>query len=150
MHPLLLELLPSIQQGFCCSQLLIQLALRTLDRDNPELVQAAHGLCYGIGQSNGPCGLLTAGACCLALLSCKGAEQEACAPLSHPMLNPMLNDYALWFAETVQPYGGTNCDQIALGLGGSKEPDPQACGDLLACCWEKILELLQAYEVEIS
>ncbi|MCR5814168.1 MAG: C-GCAxxG-C-C family protein [Desulfovibrio sp.] len=150
MHPLLLELLPSVQRGFCCSQLLIQLALRMLDRDTPELVQAARGLCYGIGQSNGPCGLLTAGACCLALLSAKGSEQVSCELMSHPLLNPMLNDYALWFAKKVHPYGGTRCDQIAGGLGGSKEHNLQPCGDLLACCWEKIVELLQAYEVEIS
>ena len=27
-------------------------------------------------------------------------------------------------------------------------PDPVACGDLLAECWEKILELIQNYDLD--
>ena len=49
-------------------------------------------------------------------------------------------------------YGGHSCDQVAAGLGartaGSAEPDPVACGDLLAECWEKILELIQTYDLD--
>ena len=43
-------------------------------------------------------------------------------------------------------------EQVALGLGArtaaGAEPDPVACGDLLAECWEKILELIQNYDLD--
>ena len=41
---------------------------------------------------------------------------------------------------------------MALGLGArtaaGAEPDPVACGDLLAECWEMILELIQNYDLD--
>ena len=64
--------------------------LQAQDTQNPGVVRAAQGLCHGIGQSDGPCGLLTGGACALALVAGKGAEDET----AHPMLTPLLNDYA--------------------------------------------------------
>ena len=76
MHPLMMDLLPLVRQGYCCSQLLVQLLVQAQGREVPDLVRALHGLCHGIGQSGGPCGLLTGGACVLALLAGKGAEGE--------------------------------------------------------------------------
>lgn len=152
MNPLMLELLPLVRQGYCCSQLLILLMLQLRDQENPGLLRAMQGLCHGIGQSDGPCGLLTGGACALGLIAGKGADNET----AHPMLTPLLNDYATWFYERVIPYGGISCGYIAAGLGaaagGGAEgaPDPVACGDLLAECWEKILELVQSYDVDVS
>ena len=67
MNPMMMELLPLVHQGYCCSQLLLLLMLQAQDRQNPGVVRAAQGLCHGIGQSDGPCGLLTGGACALAL-----------------------------------------------------------------------------------
>ncbi len=137
MHPLMMDLLPLVRQGYCCSQLLVQLLVQAQGREVPDLVRALHGLCHGIGQSDGPCGLLTGGACVLALLAGKGAEGEE----PHPMLAPLLNDYASWFYERTAAYGGHSCEQVALGLGArtaaGAEPDPVACGDLLAECWER-------------
>ena len=144
MHPLMMDLLPLVRQGYCCSQLLVQLLVQAQGREIPDLVRALHGLCHGIGQSGGPCGLLTGGACVLG----KGAEGEE----PHPMLAPLLNDYASWFYERTAAYGGHSCEQVALGLGArtaaGAEPDPVACGDLLAECWEKILELIQNYDLD--
>ena len=131
MHPLMMDLLPLVRQGYCCSQLLVQLLVQAQGREVPDLVRALHGLCHGIGQSGGPCGLLTGGAC---------------------MLAPLLNDYASWFYERTAAYGGHSCEQVALGLGArtaaGAEPDPVACGELLAECWEKILELIQNYDLD--
>lgn len=153
MNPLMLELLPMVRQGYCCSQLLILLMLQARDQQNPDLVRAMQGLCHGIGQSDGPCGLLTGGACALALAAGKGADDET----AHPMLTPLLNEYAAWFYERVSPYGGISCGCIAAGLGAasgkagtSTAPDPVACGDLLAECWGKILELAQNYELDLT
>ena len=117
MHPLMMDLLPLVRQGYCCSQLLVQLLVQAQGREIPDLVRALHGLCHGIGQSGGPCGLLTGGACVLALLAGKGAEGEE----PHPMLAPLLNDYASWFYERTAAYGGHSCEQVALGLGDRKQ-----------------------------
>lgn len=84
MNPMMMELLPLVHQGYCCSQLLLLLMLQAQDKQNPGVVRAAQGLCHGIGQSDGPCGLLTGGACALALVAGKGAENE----IPHPMLTP--------------------------------------------------------------
>ena len=84
MHPLMMDLLPLVRQGYCCSQLLVQLLVQAQGREIPDLVRALHGLCHGIGQSGGPCGLLTGGACVLALLAGIGAIALEFAP-THPM-----------------------------------------------------------------
>ena len=104
---------------------------------------------FPVAQS--PCGLLTGGACALALVAGKGAEDE----IPHPMLTPLLNDYATWFYDRTEAYGGQRCGQIAAGLGATsgaagEQPNPVACGDLLAECWGKIMELVQSYELDLT
>ena len=151
MHPMMMELLPLVRQGYCCSQLLVLLMSQAMDRECPDAVRAAQGLCHGIGRSDGPCGLLTGGAAALALAAGKGAEHES----AHPMLTPLLYDYAAWFEERAAGFGGIRCGQVAAGLGASsgasgETPNPVACGDLLAECWEKMLELIQSYELDLT
>ena len=146
----MLEILPWVRQGYCCSQLLVLLMLQAMGKENAALVRATQGLCHGIGQSDGPCGLLTGGACALALATGKGSEEE----VAHPMLTPLLHDYATWFEDRVAPYGGQRCGQVAAGLGAAtadgRSPDPVACGGLLAECWEKLLELFQTYNIDLE
>lgn len=90
MNALMLELIPLIREGYCCSQLLVLLVLQQQGVENPGLVRAAGGLCHGMGQSGGACGLLTGGAAALGYLACKGAAGET----AHPMAEPLINDYA--------------------------------------------------------
>lgn len=152
MNPLLLELLPWVRQGYCCSQLLLLLLLQAQGVENPALLRAMQGLCVGIGYSGGPCGLLTGGAATLACVAGKGQDTEQ----PHPLLDALLNDYARWFEERTRAFGGTYCDAVAQGLAveqgravpAGQTPDPAGCGDLLAECWEKILDLMQAYELD--
>lgn len=158
MHPLMLELLPWVRQGYCCSQLLLLLLLQARGEENPALVRAMQGLCVGIGHADGPCGLLTGGACALGLLAGKGADGEE----AHPLLEALLNEYALWFRERTTGFGGSSCDTVAAGLAAERgeaanpavgpaagRPDPAGCGDLLAEAWEKLLELAQSYDLDI-
>lgn len=79
--------------------------------------------------------------------------------MPHPMLTPLLNEYASWFYERTEAYGGQRCGQIAAGLGAisgaaggaaGEQPNPVACGDLLAECWGKIMELVQSYELDLT
>ena len=96
MDALLFELLPYVRQGYNCSQLLLVLAQRAAGEENPALLASVRGLGHGIGQSGGPCGLLSAGAVALTWLASPVAEEP------HPMLDAMLNDYATWFMERMQ------------------------------------------------
>ena len=150
MHPVLMDVLPFVRQGYCCSQLLMLLMLQARGEENPALVRSLQGLCHGIGHSEGDCGLLPGGACVLALLCGKGADEE----VPHQMLNPLLNEYATWFYERTAQYGGYTCPQVAAGLGARKGedgvPDPVACGELLADCWVKIGELVESYGLDIT
>lgn len=161
MNPVLLDLLPYVRQGYCCSQLLMLLALRECGREAPELVRAMNGLCHGLGFSGGPCGLLTGGAAVLGMLAGKDAEREAL-----PCLNPVVNDYAHWFSERTAPFGGCSCEHVATGLQGEAGqisapfaekslspqniPDPLLCGDLLAQCWEQVRVLAYDYELDMN
>ena len=146
MNSLLFEVVPWVRAGYGCSQILLLLMLKLLDRKSTDVLKAGYGLCYGLGQSGGVCGLLTGGACALGLVVGKGEDQEEVSPKAQSIIY----DYALWFEERVAIYGGTSCPMIAAGLGGGGQtPNLLACGDLLSECWEKILTLMQDYELDL-
>ena len=67
----------------------------------------------------------------------------------------LIADYVDWFQERTAAYGGTSCPQVSLGVAGGAagpdaEPDMMLCGGLLAECWEKIVELTAAYDIDIT
>lgn len=142
----MLELVPWIREGYCCSQLLVLLVLRQQGVENPGLVGAMGGLCHGMGQSGGVCGLLTGGAAALGYLACKGAEGET----PHPLSEPLINDYAAWFSERVcrGACRDLSCPSVQAETGGGA--DMTLCGDLLADCWEKLVELCAAYDIDMG
>jgi len=155
MNPLLLEILPLVRQGYCCSQLLMLLLLQSCGRENPELVRAAHGLCHGMGGSEGPCGLLSGGACVLGCMAGRGKEGES----AHPSFVPLVAEYQQWFAGRTEKYGGTACFQVMQGLSAETgvpgpaagdQPSPSLCGDFFAECWEKLRSLSEEYAVPME
>ena len=155
MNPLLLEILPLVRQGYCCSQLLMLLLLQSIGHESPELIRAMHALCHGMGASEGPCGLLTGGACVLGCLAGRGKERES----AHPSFVPLVAEYQQWFAGRTEKYGGTACFQVMQGLSAEtgvphpvagEQPAPSLCGDLFAACWEKIVLLLSEYSIPLE
>lgn len=150
MNTLLMELVPWIREGYCCSQLLVLLALQAQGRENTPLVRAMQGLCQGIGESGGPCGLLTGGACVLGLWAGHGGSAEE----AHELFTPLLNDYGTWFAERTAGCGGPSCSALLasggqpLPLGGV--PYTALCGELMADCWGKLLDLAESYNIDIT
>lgn len=137
----LMDILPLVGQGFCCSQIVGLLALRAQGRENPELVRALGGLCHGLGACRetgcGTCGILTGGACVLGLYFGRGRPEEA--PLERGDLARA--EFVGWFvARTRSQYGGSACEDI-LG-DDSGRPDLTRCGGLLAESWAKLLEIL--------
>jgi hypothetical protein len=155
MNPLVLEILPLVRQGYCCSQLLMFLLLQSLGRNNPELIRAMHSLCYGMGGSDGPCGLLTGGACVLGCVAGRGKDSES----AHPAFVPLVHDYQQWFAGRTEKYGGAACFQVMQGLSAEtgvphpaegEQPKPSLCGDFFAECWERLRTLLEEYEIPLE
>ncbi|MES9995604.1 DVU_1555 family C-GCAxxG-C-C protein [Desulfovibrio aminophilus] len=137
MSEILLDILPLAGKGYCCSQILGLLALRAQSRENPNLIRALSGLCHGLGQSGGTCGILSGGCCVLGLYLGKGSDGEA--PLEQAEL--AVSTFVDWFTERVTPqYGGITCAAI-LGDESGK-PDVSRCGQLLADAWARILLLL--------
>ena len=154
MNPLLLDILPLLREKYCCSQILILMALHARGEENSGLIRALWGLCEGMAQGGQSCGLLSGGVCLLSYLAGRsGPNDEA-----HPMALPLINGYVTWFVSRTAPCGGTSCPQVAAWLGTSAgrpepesgAPDMELCGELLAECWEKLLELLAVYDIDIS
>ena len=141
MNPTLLEILPLAHAGYCCSQILVLLALSAQGRENPDLVRAAMGLCHGMGGSGGACGILTGSCLALGLYIGKGREDE----MPFEQGDALVADFVDWFTERVKDdYGDITCAAI---LNDGK-PDPSRCGGLMADAWNRILELLVSYGID--
>ncbi|ABB40336.1 C_GCAxxG_C_C family protein [Oleidesulfovibrio alaskensis G20] len=129
-------------QGYCCSQILILLALEGMGRRNPDLVRAAAGLCHGGSDCDGPCGVLTGGNCLLALYTAKGHDNDT----ADEILPLLLEEYGEWFGQAVAQYGGIQCSQITGGQ--CRTPDMSRCGTLVAAAYGRLLEILDAHALD--
>lgn len=119
-------------KGYCCSQILVLLVMEDLDRENPDLVRAAGGLCTGLGDCSGTCGVLTGAALLIGLYAGKGTDmEEPCE--AFPVMLEALHE---WFAEAVSEYGGATCGDILEG--GCGRPDPIRCGGLVADAYARV------------
>ena len=130
-----IEILKLASQGYCCAQIMLHLALDLQGRENPGLLRAVSGLCNGLASHQGPCGVLTGGACLIAYYTGKGsAEEEASDQM--PLLQ---HEFEQWFRQTAgQRFGGSRCADIV----SDGRPDPQICGGLLAEAFNFISILL--------
>ncbi len=154
MHPLLLEILPQIHKGYCCSQLLMQIFLQSAGEDCEEksqLIRAMHGLCVGMGGQEGPCALLTSGACILSLLAGRGRDDES----AHPALFAMMQEYQEWFYNHTQSTG--ICRELLTKFNAEKQESAQklggghsSCGLLLADCWEELCTIAESYALSLE
>lgn len=123
-------------KGYCCTQIMVRLALDELDRENADLVRAASGLCLGLGDCAGPCGVLTGGALVIGLYAGKGLDAEERAET----MPVMLESFRDWFAEATQPFGGTSCGAILEGKCG--KPHNERCGNLMSTANARLREIL--------
>jgi hypothetical protein len=87
-------------QGYCCSQIMLQMGLDAKGAENPELIDAVAGLCGGL-YSGLCCGILTGAACLLSMY-----DRQRAASFMIPML-------VEWFETTyTQSYNGISCVDI--------------------------------------
>ncbi len=130
-------------KGYCCSQIMLLLALEDMDRNNPDMVRALAGLCQGLGDCSGPCGVLTGGVCMISLYAAKGRDDEEALD----GLPLMLESFRDWFTETVgNQFGGIHCRDILGDECGS--PDPERCGGLMASAYDRIQEIFMEQGID--
>ncbi|WP_373501532.1 DVU_1555 family C-GCAxxG-C-C protein [Desulfococcus sp.] len=146
MDDLMFEMVTLGSRGYCCSQILMILALKERSAENPDLVRAMAGLCRGGGTCRGPCGVLTGAACVIALYAAKGAVDETESERL-PLMIDTLNE---WFAETAgSAFGGTACGDI-LGEVDCRAADPSRCGQVLVDTCQKVWEILEENGFDLS
>ncbi len=121
-------------QGYCCSQIMIQIGLDAGQEENPELLDAVAGLCGGM-HSGLVCGILTGAACLLSLCDKENAASHMIPRLVH------------WFAASYrQSCGGINCEEI---LQGNPMNRVERCPKMMEETMEKCRELLAEFGHEI-
>jgi len=114
-------------QKMCCSQIVLSVVgLEPQEKENPDMVKAMRGLCYGL-QTQQACGALSGAVCALSMYDFDAdALREVCIELTE------------WFESEI---GGPSCEKI-LGLGGR----PTAiCGKAIAETIYKSLEILKEH-----
>lgn len=131
-------------KGYCCTQIMLLLALEDMGRENPDLIRASAGLCDGLGDCTGPCGVITGALCFMSLHAAKGMDMEE----ADDRLPLMVEELRGWFAEVAGEVGGTNCVDIIGGNCGS--PDPVLCGSLMSRAYDKVREILAANSIDPS
>ncbi|MDT3701296.1 MAG: C-GCAxxG-C-C family protein [Thermincola sp.] len=124
-------------QGFCCSQILLILALEAQGKENPDLVRAMEGLCGGLGRAGKTCGALTGGTCLLGLQAGRGLATEP--PSRH--LNEMVKELVEWFEKE---FNSLECADILDGTLDADAAYPVKCGQIVMGVYHKVQEILNA------
>ena len=113
-------------EGRCCTQIMVQMALQDVGRDDPEMVQAVGALCLGL-HSGDCCGALSGGALAMGLLA------------QRPLEPALVTELAGWFRDT---YESTSCDTLLAG-------DPMArftlCPTIVQATYEQALAILHTH-----
>jgi len=138
-----MDIMPLAARGYCCSQILVMLALEAQGLEDTLAVRAAAGLCNGLGQCGSCCGILTGGCCALGLYLGKGNDTE----FTQDRADLIYAEFVEWFRGRVVPeFGDVTCDAI---LKGGK-PDGNLCGGLISDAWDQILTILTENGVDPS
>lgn len=124
------------QQGFYCSQIILQMGLELQGKTNPDLIRSMHGLAGGVGFTGDICGALTGGVCMLALYAGKGEPEDP----EDPRLEFMTGDLVRWFKQEFgQQFGGIRCEEL---LEGGKVQKSARCPLLVSSTFQKVKEML--------
>lgn len=133
--------------GYCCSQVMMKMALDAEGIENADLLRSVSGLCLGSGSYQKTCGVLTGGIAIFALYAGKGKDNE----YPKPGFSEMIDEYTDWF---LTEFGSTECRDI---IGACSVTDYQTnqsyrmkCGDILGKCYQKVQEILQEHDFEFG
>ena len=122
-----------LQEGYCCSQVMVKLGLEMMEAENPQLVQAVSALCLGV-RSGLTCGALS------------GAALLLCMFVPDLALKELIPELFSWFSEVYgEAYGGTDCDHL---LGQDLRNKALRCPALVENTYRKTRELLEEAGVD--
>jgi Putative redox-active protein (C_GCAxxG_C_C). len=110
-------------RGYCCSQIIMELGLRKLGKENPDLIKAMAGLCNGMWQEK-TCGILSAAICLFYLTDPEQASQYNASAFTE------------WFEDA---FGSTECEML---LEHNPLNKAEKCPAMLDASFMKICELL--------
>lgn len=111
-------------QGYCCSQIIMEMGLRKLGKENPDLIAAMAGLCNG-RWCGATCGILSAATCLLYLADPGKAGMTAVSDLNE------------WFEDA---FGSLECDDLLEDNPANKI---EKCPMMLDATFTKVTELLE-------
>lgn len=133
------------QKGYCCSQIVVALALRRQNKTNWDLIRAMEGLKGGLGYSGGTCGTLTGAVCLMGLYAGRGPVDEK--PDSR--LDQMFMALMGWFrGEIGSRSGGVTCEEITTN--NAEHGLLQTCQSIMLKTYLKSIEILEAYEFKLD
>lgn len=118
------EILELKLQGYCCSQIIMELGLRKLGKENPDLTAAMAGLCNGLWKEK-TCGIYSAALCLFYLADPEGASRVHIGAFSD------------WFEDS---FGELECAALLEGNPMSKV---EKCPAMLDASFKKICELME-------
>lgn len=118
------EILDLKLKGYCCSQMLMEMGLRRLEKENEDLVAAMAGLCDGMW-SGRACGILSAAICLLYLADPKEASQS------------LVQELTDWFEDAFEY---VDCEDL---IGGNPLNKVEKCPMMLEATFQKVEELLE-------
>lgn len=136
-----------VNSGYCCTQIMVKLAMEYEGKDNEDLIRAVNGLCMGVGSEQKICGVLTGGIITLGLYAGKGNDME----YPKPCFSDMVDEFTEWFEAE---FGSTECRDI-IGVCTVTEYNTNQeyrmkCGNVLIKSIEKIQEILSKNNFEFG
>lgn len=138
------RLLELAGQGMACSQMLMIMALEEGGIECPDAVRTVSGLCGGLGYCGRECGALTGGCCVLSFFAGKGSPEEE----ANLEFLTVIREYVDWFVKTYgEEDGMCSCQTI---IGGNFDLAGSVCLPMVGDCYEKILELMEAYDIPLE
>lgn len=147
MNDMAFEMFKLANAGYCCTQIMVKMALDAEGIENPDLLRAVNGLCMGIGSSQKTCGVLEGGIVILGLYAGKGKDTE------YPKQDygKMVDEYKEWFENE---NGSTECQDIIGVVSVTDFNTNQSyrlkCGDTLSKSFMKVVEILQEHGYEFG
>ncbi|MDN5352724.1 MAG: hypothetical protein PWQ12_1645 [Clostridiales bacterium] len=132
--------------GFCCTQMMLKMALNEEGIDNPDLIRASNGLCQGIGGLQKTCGVLIGGIQIIGLYTGKGIDTE----FAKPEFSEMIQEWIEWFEAAFE---STECVDL-IGITSFEDPKngdyQMKCGEILSNGYEQIRILLENHGYELG
>ena len=123
--------------GYCCTQIMLKMALEEEGIENDDMIRAVNGLCNGIGGKQRTCGVLIGGVMILGLYAGKGKDRE----YYKENYGDMVHEFTDWFEEE---FDSVDCIDI---IGVKKSDDGETsymlkCGDIIIKSYDKVIEIL--------